>query len=368
MRLSCFTCIILPLLLTCSSCEENLLREEYGNTPEDVYSAFWSEYNEAYGAFVAKNINWDSLYTAFGSDITEKSNSKELFIALCGLLDALNDGHADLYAPNNGYFRSWNRRDKSYFEDINTRDLSTVGKIQQVIRSEFLDDNYSSIQASGWMFFYGTILTEEGNIGYICIPTFSIDDFPKAFIQEAADAFINANGIIIDLRFNGGGTTEAFVYAMNCFTSEKKMFMQSKLRNGPEHDDFTELYEHRTHPHSDQLKGIPIAILMNSYTASSSEHFILGLKSQHKVFTVGDTSCGAFSSVNERLLPNGWKYRLGAQVVYDVYGDLLTNSQGKYLEGIGIAPDYYVRDHYAQCLRGNDLVLNKAIEVIGFGE
>jgi C-terminal processing protease CtpA/Prc len=122
------------------------------------------------------------------------------------------------------------------------------------------------------------------------------------------------------------------------------------------------MLEHHIRPQPNCLKDKPVAILMNSFTASSSEHFILGMKTQKDIITVGDTTCGAFSSVNERLLPNGWKFRLGGQILYTPKGNLLIDENGNYLEGIGLAPDYYVSDQWNHLKSGLDMPLEKAID------
>jgi C-terminal processing protease CtpA/Prc len=287
---------------------------------------------------------------------------------MCGLLHEINDGHSDLKASSVNFFRSWNRRDKSFYVDSYTRSMEDVSRQFKTIRTYYLNNNFTSVEAEGWLFFYGTINLDQKKIGYINLPTFSMDHFPDSFIQSAVDDFQLLDAVIIDLRFNGGGHTESFVKTLNSFACEPKVFLKSKYRNGPSHNDFSEMFEHRIRPHNDCLKNKPVAILMNSYTASSSEHFILGMKSQKGVFTVGDTTCGAFSSVNERLLPNGWCFRIGGQVVYTPDGDLLVDSKGRYLEGLGLSPDFYVPDHLEPLKFHQDVPLDKAIERLTLNE
>jgi carboxyl-terminal processing protease len=349
-------------ILVFSSCEESLIEEEFKNTPTDNYNAFWSEFDRFYGAFEAKNINWDSLRTVYAEGLTDSSTNQQLFKAMSGLLNELNDGHADLNAPGIGFYRSWNRRKKPYFNDLKNSDYGNITVMQNVIAKNYLKNQFETGEYSGWKFFYGTINFENHKVGYICIPTFSINDYPNDFIQEAIDSFNKQDAVIIDLRFNGGGRTEAFVTSLNSFSSEKKLYMKSKFRNGPNHSDFTELDDHYTNPHGNCLKNKPIVILMNGYSASSSDHFILGMKSQLNVITVGDSTCGAFSGVLERMLPNGWKFRLGAQVIYGPDGKLFTDSKGRYLEGFGIAPDIYVQDQLKAIYKGNDVPLDVALK------
>jgi len=362
MKKNTFLWIAILLSLAVSSCEESLIKEEFENTPVDNYNAFWFEFDRFYGAFEAKNINWDSLKTVYSGNLTDSSTDMELFTAMSGLLDELNDGHADLLAPGVGFFRSWNRRNKSFFADNKSTDNSGIVMMQNIIRSNYLKNKYKAGDYSGWKFFYGTITYETHRVGYICIPTFGNDDYPNDFIQQAVDSFNTLDAVIIDLRFNGGGKTEAFVTSLNSFSSERKLYMKSKFRNGSGQSDFTQLDDHYTNPHPDCLKNKPVAILMNSFSASSSDHFILGMKSQANVITVGDTTCGAFSSVLERILPNGWKFRLGAQVVYGPDGKLLTDSNGKYLEGVGIAPDIYIQEQFSAIRKGKDLPLEAALK------
>lgn len=356
------TVFLILLFIGFIACEKELIKEEFENTPTGNFEAFWTEFDKLYGAFEAKHINWDSLKIVYGAGINNSSSNHELFTSLSGLLACLNDGHADIYAQGIGVFRSWSRRDKSYFADISTNDFKYVAELQGLVRKNYLLNRFQSTIKSGWLTFYGKIDYEDFTVGYLCIPTFIFDSYPKDFIEEAAENFIDCDAIIIDVRFNGGGATETLVNAINVFSSESKLYMKSKFRNGPKHTDFTDLFDHYTKPKSDNFKNKPIAILMNSFTCSSSEHFILGLKSQQGVFTVGDTTCGAFSGIRDRVLPNGWIYRLGAQVIYDTNGNLFSDENGNYLEGIGIAPDYYVPDMINDAKTGNDLPMETALK------
>ncbi len=346
-----------------TGCEKSLITTEFSDTPVDNFEALWHEFDIGYGAMAAKKLNWDSLKLVYSSKVTNSSSDYELYEAMCGLLHEINDGHTDLRSSV-GFFRSWNRRLKSFYVDSYTFSMEKVNDQLKTIRAYYLNNNYATVEVEGWMFFYGTVDVNQKKIGYLYIPSFSLDHFPDAFIQSAVDDFQLSDAVIIDLRFNGGGNTESFVKTLNRFASESKVFLKSKYRNGPSHNDFSEMFEHRIHPHIDCLKNKPVAILMNSYTASSSEHFILGMKSQKDVITIGDTTCGAFSSINERLLPNGWCFRIGGQVVYTPEGNLLVDSKGRYLEGIGLSPDYYMPDYWELLKLHRDLPLDKAIEAL----
>ncbi|MCE1200934.1 MAG: S41 family peptidase [Bacteroidia bacterium] len=351
-------------LLIITSCEKELINDVYDNTPTGNFKAFTDDFRDLYGAFNAKKLNWDSLSMFYAGRINDHTSSDSLYRVFCAMLNTLNDGHADLWAPQYGHFRSWNRRNKPFFVGREGMNMNDIVVLQNLLKSKYLKDEFQSGQFSGWQFFYGTIQYEQKAWGYICIPTFNIADYPVSFIQEAVNHFNTLDGVIIDLRFNQGGRTDAFVSTHNRFGSVETLYLKSRFRNGPRPDDFTPLADHRVRPHTNSLKNKPIAILTNAYTASSSDHFVLAMKTQPNVITVGDTTCGAFSAVIERILPNGWKYRLGAQEVYAPDGNLLTDSRGQYLEGIGIVPDFAVNDNWAMINNKNDLVLEKALSEI----
>lgn len=352
---------VLIITFSLSSCEEIFIREDFENTPVQNFLAFSNDFRNMYGAFDAKKIDWDSLTNVYSEWVSNEMSSHELFGIFKEMLNELNDGHADIKSIDHGHFRSWNRRNKAFFKGREGMDINDVVTMQNVIRTEYLNNTYNSITRSSWVFFYGTIHYEQSQVGYICIPTFNISDFPNSFIQQAVDEFNQLDAVIIDIRFNGGGRTEAFVSLHNRFGSEEKMYMKSKFRNGPELSDFSPFAEHWVRPHPASLKNKPIAILANAYSASSSDHFVVAMKSQPNVIFVGDTTFEAFSAVLERILPNGWQYRLGAQVVYEPEGNYLQDSNGNYLEGIGIAPDFWLEDDWSQILINKDAVLEKAL-------
>lgn len=352
-----YLCAFITLFLI--SCGECLLDNNYNNTITGNFNALWSEFDLRYGAFTAKNIHWDSLKTFYGGTLTDESSERELFDALCGLISELNDGHVDLLSPQFGLFSSWSRRDKSYYIDVNMQSLVYSRWINAI--KNHLQAGFKSDTVSGWICIYGSIDFQGAKFGYINIPSFASDQYNRAFIQNAVDTFNHLDGVVIDLRFNNGGSAENSAHCLNSFASEHKLYLKSTFRNGPSHNDFTKKYESRVNPHSNCLKGKPIVILMNNLTSSASEKFILGMKTQSNVITVGDTSHGAFSMVCDRILPNGWKYRVCSEVTYNPDGSLLVDSKGNYLEGIGIAPDYYVPDYYYKIISGIDLPLDTAI-------
>jgi carboxyl-terminal processing protease len=351
---------LLILIIFFCSCQKDLLKEEFTNTPYGNFDAIWSEYDRNYGAFEAKNINWDSIKIVYRSQINEKSTDLVLYNVISGILANLNDGHVQLIAP--GYKRFFSSPIRTLYPDSKYYENSTViNTLFSLVKTYYL-----TYEEEKGAFFYGNLISFKGfrKIGYLCVPSFGREFFPIDFIDSALMNFKSNDAIIVDLRFNGGGVTETFLSLLNRFADEKRLYLRSKLRDGPRHNDFTKIYEHYTWPEKNLVKNKRVAVLVNRFTGSSAEHFMLGMKSLPYVTIVGDTTYGALSTVIQKVLPNGWEYRMCPQVLLDSTGNYLKDSRGRYPDGIGLAPDVYEVNFYRDIERNRDYVLEKAIRVL----
>lgn len=194
--------IVIPIaMLFCiiglTSCTKDLISDRYANTPMENFIAFTEDFADHYGAFDAKRVNWDSLTLVYRRQIGPNTPNDSLFGIFCAMLDVLNDGHADIYAPEFSYFRSWNRRNKPFFEGRSTNNMQDVVVLQNLIRNKYLGGQFKSGQFGGWLFFYGTIDSGQRKIGYICLPTFDLAEYPVNFLQEAVSYFEKTDGVIM---------------------------------------------------------------------------------------------------------------------------------------------------------------------------
>ncbi|HOT13951.1 MAG TPA: S41 family peptidase [Bacteroidales bacterium] len=349
------------ILFVFTSCNESLLNEDVENTPLGNFDALWDAYDKTYGAFEAKNINWDSLKIVYRSKLSQNSTNTELYNVLSGLIQCLNDGHVQLTAS--GYKRFYSSGaytiflDVKYYENGNMISVFYKLDFSKYINTLLADDN----------FVYGYMMAKikSKKVGYLLVPTFSYNKYRQDIVDKAFDEFkSNACAIIIDLRFNGGGATETFLKLLNMFADQKRLYLKSKLRNGPKHSDFTQLYDHYLEPKYGTFDPKPVIVLVNRFSASSSEHFMLGMQTLPYVTVVGDTTYGALSTVLENVLPNGWQFRTCPQVLCDTSGNYLRDSKGRYPDGVGLCPDVYQPNYYSDILNGHDYMLERAMQII----
>ena len=173
--------------------------------------------------------------------------------------------------------------------------------------------------------------------------------------DDAVDAFRGADGIVIDLRGNGGGvgglvmgiaghflTTHDTLGTMRTRRSDLRFVANPRLvsRSGA-----------RVHPYDG-----PVVVLVDVLSASTSEVFAGGLQGIGRARIVGDTTAGmALPALMERL-PN-------RDVLYHAFADFFT-PRGERLEGRGVVPDEVVPLTREALLAGRDPQLEAALRWI----
>lgn len=170
-------------LVTLNGCHEV---EEYDNDPRGNFEALWKILDEHYCFFEQKDVDWNEVYDRYSRQIDDKMTSRQLFWVCAAMLDELRDGHTNLSAPfETSYYRKWW---SDYPQNFNER----------LIQQNYFNFNYSQLGAIT----YGTLLQGYGYIGY---STFS-SGIGEGNLDYILAILMNTNGLIIDVRNNGGGT------------------------------------------------------------------------------------------------------------------------------------------------------------------
>ncbi len=170
-----------------------------------------------------------------------------------------------------------------------------------------------------------TVQTATGSIAYIALNQFgdtSIEEMRKAVI--AVDPS-KVKGIILDLRYNGGGYLEGAVDLVSMF-----------LQQG----NVVTVHERDKQPAVQSVSGepilatLPLAVLVNAGTASASEITAGALQDAHRATIVGTQSFGKGTVQQIIALPDGSSLRV-------TIAKWLTPS-GHDLSKKGITPDIVI--------------------------
>lgn len=130
--------------------------------------------------------------------------------------------------------------------------------------------------------YYGMV---DGNMGYI-----KLDRFLENSAQEVTDALIavkknNPNGIILDLRSNGGGILQEAVKIVNLFVQRDIEVVSQKGKV----KDKNYTYKTATTPLAPDL---PLVVLVNPRSASASEIVAGALQDLDRAIIIGQRSYG----------------------------------------------------------------------------
>lgn len=155
--------------------------------------------------------------------------------------------------------------------------------------------------------YYGVI---ENNIGYINLNSFSgkpARTFKQAFLDLRENKGITS--LVIDLRNNGGGLLEEAVEIANCFVPRGKVIVttQGKLKQAGN------TYKTQREPIDTE---IPIAVLVNNGTASSSEILAGALQDLDRAVIIGARTFGKGLVQIPRSLPYGGMLKITTSKYY----------------------------------------------------
>ncbi len=133
---------------------------------------------------------------------------------------------------------------------------------------------------------------KDGNVGYVYISSF--EDNTSEQFQAAIEDLLSqgAEGIVFDLRDNGGGTLDAVTSMLDYILPEELLlYMEDK-------------YDNRQNYYSEAScmdENIPMAVIINGNTASASEVFTGALQDYKRAKVFGTKSFG--KGVVQNLIP-----------------------------------------------------------------
>ena len=333
-------------VLLLAGCERMLIGPDPEDTAGSNFDVLWKTLDEKYGLFPVTDVDWNSLYGLYRSQIDESTTDNELWNICCQLLAPLENGHITLQIKGATKYFTPEFPDVEIFNGFNI----------DVVRSRYLS---GPVKTGEGNITYGRI--NETNLGYICIHSFGGASNGRDWVRDMADVvteFSGCDGIIIDVRNNGGGFTRNDLYAASLFIDRDITYYYSRLKTGPGHDDFGDRIAKIVYPRSD-VPGFTKknVVLTNRFTASGAEAFTLICKNLPYSTQIGDTTIGAIGEVSHvAQMPNGWilKYPCSLTVLAD----------GTSPENIGIAPDILINNTMRDVNAGRDRVVEYAIQYL----
>lgn len=332
MKLKTVLGIGLVLILTLTGCRS---RDEvaFSMDPMDNIEALWQIIDTRYCYVEQKNVDWNAVHATYRTKaaLLPKNDQVALFDLCAEMLNLLEDGHVNLYSPfDRSYSTAW----------YDTYPANFSSSLQALYLHDY--------RIAGSLY-YCTI--DDGQIGYIYYSSFS-NSFSASNIAWVFSAFKDCQGLIIDVRNNGGGDLNNSYKLASPFFTDDRLVGYWHHKTGPAHDAFSELEELHADASLIASKWMqPVVVLTNRRSYSATNSFINIMRYADHATIVGGKSGGGGGMPMSYELPCGWKVRFSSVRMYDA--DKQDIEQG-------IDPDILVNITSTD----KDDIIEKAIEII----
>ena len=329
---------LLPVFIGLLSLGGCIREEEFDNSPQGNFDALWTIIDEQYCFLDYKQIDWDAIYDQYQPLITPDMPNDGLFEVLGNMLAELKDGHVNLSSASNTA-RYWNwyldyprNFNESVVEGYLGRDYRIGGGAEYTL----LDDN----------------------IGYVYYGDFS-SGIGDGNLDEMLSYLSICNGLIIDVRNNGGGNLTYATKLAARFTNEKVLTGYIQHKTGKGHNDFSDPEPIYLEPSNSIRWQKGVVVLMNRHSYSATNDFINSMRYLPNVTLMGDKSGGGSGLPFSSELPNGWGVRFSASPHLD--------AEGQHIE-FGIDPDIKLDMDAEDEARGIDTMIEAARALLNGGQ
>jgi C-terminal peptidase prc len=190
-----------------------------------------------------------------------------------------------------------------------------------------------------------------GRVGLLRIDTFFVDELDQR-VREALERLTRdgpLEGLIIDVRENGGGQIDLMLATIGLFADGGTIGSSSGRAQS----------ERLRVPKGDTLSGFaktPIVVLIGPETASAAEMFAAGMRSLGRARIVGTTSAGNTENLVAHDFTDGSRLWL-AELAYHL-------PDGRLIEGQGVRPDRTVDVEWWRFTPPDDPQIQAALEEI----
>ena len=363
-------------------------------TPEGrlaVFDDIWETIQDHYYDPQFNGVDWQAKKAWFRPAAAKAANTHEFYELMRQMIASLRDAHTRVYSPDEK-FDWWNPRFVTV--GLAVREVEGVPVVVQVdpnsaaarteVRvgdaivsvneqpvAEFIKQRLENLSASadgraryraiaglfdgptgssvkvGW-------ITREGKQRSAVLPRYwsqrelgfttqrkgklavlRIDAFTQSlaldFSKALTDALDGAEGIVLDLRSNGGGDAEAMADVASLFLDDGINLGKFADRSGASFE--LQTYSKRLWrvPQLSQIK-LPLVVLTSESTSSAAEIMAAALQAKRRARVIGTGTCGCVLAIRTRhALPDGG--------LLDVSEFDYRTAGGVRLQDLGVKPD-----------------------------
>ena len=363
-------------------------------TPEGrlvVFDDVWETIEDRYYDPRFNGVDWHAKRASFRPAAAKAGSTHEFYELMRQMLASLRDAHTRVYSPDEK-FDWWNPRfvtvglgvreiegvpvvvqvdPSSAAARLDVRSGDEITSIDNLPAAEFIKRRLESLNSSAderaryravATLFDGPSgtsvkvawTTREGKqksavlqrywtqrqLGFTTqrkgkLAILRIDAFTQTlaldFSRSLADALNGAEGVVLDLRGNGGGDAEAMADVASLFLEDGINLGKFADRSGASFE--LQTYSKRLWrvPQLAQIK-LPLVVLTSESTSSAAEIMTAVLQAKRRARVIGTGTCGCVLAIrNRHALPDGG--------LLDVSEFDYRTAAGVRLQGLGVTPD-----------------------------
>jgi len=190
--------------------------------------------------------------------------------------------------------------------------------------------------------------TDGSKIGYIFIPSFFDETLPGQ-IKNALNEFGPLDGLILDLRMNGGGSSSVTYPIL-------EYFINGRLGQFVSRDAARDLEIEANEIQNSQT--VPLVVMVSQDTVSFGEIFAGVLQDADRARIVGETSLGNVEVLHGYDFEDGSQIWLAAETFYSAFSDANW-------EETGIVPDVQAFSEWDTFYFETDPSISAAVNLLG---
>ena len=188
---------------------------------------------------------------------------------------------------------------------------------------------------------------DGGRVGYIFLPTFFDDRIPSE-VEAALQEWGPLDGLVIDNRVNGGGSSSVAVPMLSLFTSGDVGEFLSQAGSRPLHISPNDVQG---------SQSVPLVVLIGEDTVSYGEVFAGVLRDGGRARLVGEATAGNVETLHGYNFADGSRLWIAEERFVPAF------SQADW-EGIGVQPDVEVVAPWHTYAIDDDPVLAAALQLL----
>lgn len=326
--------IVVLVVFFMYSCEKLFMEPDASTDPESVFEEIWEFADRHYSFFEYKDVDWNEVYDRYRPDVHENMGDVELFDLCADMLYELKDGHVNLLSS---FDRS---RNWEWFLN------SPENFYYSIIERNYYNNRQRYIGPLEYI--------DMGDIIYIYYRSFA-NTISDSHMDIIISNLEGKQGVIIDVRNNGGGSPDNARRLAGRFTNYSRFAGENWIKYGPGHEDYR-VERVYVDPYDGKRFNGKVVVLTNRKSYSATTYFTQYMSVLPNITLVGDTTGGGGGLPAFRDLANGWLLRVSSSRFY--------SPDGVNIES-GIPPDIRIDiDEEEAFAQGVDQIIEKAIEII----